>query len=352
MQNLYNPELKAEGDNRDYFLDNLKAFLMVLVIFGHIVTSLRSVKEISSLYYYVYTFHMPCFVFTSGYMAKGIMKNGKFRADRYFSILWLYFVFRIASYELTKAYGKAGSLDLFDISAAPWYLLALSVWYLCVPLLQSLKPVVGIALTTAAALLIGYADSVGTYLSLSRIVVFLPFFAMGLYLSKEKLDMFLSKKLRIPALLLLMITCGYFVFVGNPLTGVGKIVFGGTPYSAFMKELTPYGGLIRAGLFLFAALISACCMLLTPRRKMWFSYVGKYSLAVYILHILVRNWMKYEGIFTKIKKLPAKYMWFSIPACVIAALILGNPVFGKILNWISNPFRGLKKKKESKENAV
>jgi len=67
-------------DNRDYFWDNLKAFLMVLVIFGHTVTSLREVKEITGLYYFVYTFHMPLFVFTSGFMAKTIMRDGKFRA--------------------------------------------------------------------------------------------------------------------------------------------------------------------------------------------------------------------------------------------------------------------------------
>ncbi len=80
-------------DNRDYFWDNLKAFLMVLVIFGHTVTSLREVKEITGLYYFVYTFHMPLFVFTSGFMAKTIMRDGKFRADRFFSTLWLYFFF-------------------------------------------------------------------------------------------------------------------------------------------------------------------------------------------------------------------------------------------------------------------
>lgn len=334
---------EAIKDNREYFMDNLKAFLIVLVIFGHVVTSLRPVSEISRLYYFVYTFHMPCFAFTSGYMAKSMMKNGKFRADRYFSTLWLYVFFRTANYLIARAFGRKASLELFDVSGAPWYLLALSAWYLMVPLLLSMKAYVGVIVTTLAGLLIGYADNVDSYLALSRTIVYLPFFTIGLYLSRERLDIFLSKKLRIPAFLLLAASAGYFVFVGNPLSGISKIVFGGTPYSSTLKALAPYGFFIRGGLYLFAIVISAACMFWIPRRKMWFSYVGRYSLAVYILHIFVRDAMKWSGVFGKIKKLPGRYMLLSIPACVIAALILGNPLFGKAMNWIANPFREIKK---------
>ncbi|MBQ9120243.1 MAG: acyltransferase family protein [Lachnospiraceae bacterium] len=345
VQSWYNPELRKEGDNRDYFVDNLKAFLMVLVIFGHVVTSLRGVKEMSALYYFVYTFHMPLFVFTSGYMAKGIMKDGKFRVDRYFSILWMYFFFRVANYLLGRQLGHSSKFKLLEVSGAPWYLLAMSAWYLMVPLLLSMKPLVGVIVATMAGLLMGYVEEAEDFLAISRIAVYLPFFAIGLYVSKERLDNFLNKRLRIPALLLLAGACGYFVFVGNPLKPIKKIVFGGTPYSATLGELEPYGFLIRGGLYLFAVLIGVACMFLIPRRKMWFSYVGKYSMAVYILHIFVRDAMKYTGVFTEIKKLPGRYMFLAIPACAVAALVLGNPLFGKLINWISNPFRSLKRKK-------
>lgn len=334
---------EALKDNREYFIDNLKAFLIVLVIFGHVATCLQYRKENSGLYYFIYIFHMPCFAFTSGYMAKSIVKNGKFRADRYFSTLWLYAFFRTATCLIERAYGRDTELKLFDVSGAPWYLLALSAWYLMVPLLLSLKPYVGIIITTFAGLLIGYADDVDTYLSLSRTLVFLPFFAIGLYLSRESLEAFLSKKLRIPAFLLLAVTAGYFVFVGNPISGFSKIVYGGTPYSSALGSLAPYGFFIRGGLYLAAVVLSAACMLLIPRRRTWFSYVGKYSLAVYILHVFVRDIMKWSGIFRRLKKLPSKYMLLAFPLCVIAALVLGNPLFGRAMNWIANPFREFKR---------
>ena len=333
------------NDNRDYFIDNLKAFLMVLVIWGHVEPNLRHVGELTRLYYFIHTFHMPCFAFTSGYLAKGIMKDGKFRAERYFSILWLFAVFRMMNYLIPRILGQPASLGFLDIKSAAWYLLALSGWYVLVPLLSSLKPRTGLILTTLAGLLVGYADSVNSFLALSRMVVFLPFFTAGLYLSREKLTGFLSKyeKLRIPAAVFLLLAAGAFVFLGNPLGSCKRIVFGGMPYEVALKSFAPYGFFIRGGLYLFATVISVACMLVVPRRKMWFSYVGKYSLAVYILHVLVRDILLYAGVFRRIRKLPGRFMLLSIPACVAAALILGNPLFGKAMNWVANPVREWKR---------
>lgn len=347
LEELYRPAGTIE-DKRDYFIDNLKALLIVLVIFGHIVLYWGSVEQMTALYYFVHTFHMPFFVFVTGYMAKGVMKNGKFAAQRLFSMLWMYLVFSILSVLVARAFGRDARLNLFDVSAAQWYLLAVAIWYLLVPLLLSLKPWVGMLLTVAAGLLIGYFDNVDTYLTLSRVFTFMPFFAFGLYLSKEKMEAFLDKKLWVRgiALLVLVLACGYFVFVGNPLYGYSRIVFGGKPYREILKEYRAYGFLIRGGLYAFAVVISAACMLVMPRRKMFFSYVGKYSMAVYVLHILVRNGLNYAGVFDLTKQLSAPYMLLTIPVSVVAALLLGNPLFGKAFNFISNPIKFLKKKQD------
>ncbi len=41
-------------DTRDYFIDNLKAFLIVLVIWGHVESNLRPVGELTRLLFYPY----------------------------------------------------------------------------------------------------------------------------------------------------------------------------------------------------------------------------------------------------------------------------------------------------------
>ena len=57
-----------------------------------------------------------------------------------------------------------------------------------------------------------------------------------------------------------------------------------------------------------------------------------------------RNGLNYAGVFDLTKQLSAPYMLLTIPVSVVAALLLGNPLFGKAFNFISNPIKFLKKK--------
>ena len=56
-------------ENRVYLFDNLKALLIFLVVFGHAL-ELAFFRRISIMYTFLYLFHMPLFVFCSGYFAK------------------------------------------------------------------------------------------------------------------------------------------------------------------------------------------------------------------------------------------------------------------------------------------
>lgn len=54
---------------REYVFDNAKGFLMFCVVLGHMLEgNLTGVSKI--LYILIYSFHMPFFVFISGYFAK------------------------------------------------------------------------------------------------------------------------------------------------------------------------------------------------------------------------------------------------------------------------------------------
>ena len=52
---------------RIYKFDNLKAILIFLVVFGHF---LELVEGHKLLYLTIYSFHMPLFLFLSGYFAR------------------------------------------------------------------------------------------------------------------------------------------------------------------------------------------------------------------------------------------------------------------------------------------
>jgi len=61
---------------RDYFFDNLKAVLIFLVVLGHFLLPIHGESVLVVVKRLIYVFHMPLFVFVSGYFAKKIYKNG------------------------------------------------------------------------------------------------------------------------------------------------------------------------------------------------------------------------------------------------------------------------------------
>ncbi len=69
-------EIKYDFIKRErLFFDNARAILILLVVFGHMLQPYTSGdKYLSALYLVIYSFHMPTFLFISGYFAKNIDK--------------------------------------------------------------------------------------------------------------------------------------------------------------------------------------------------------------------------------------------------------------------------------------
>ena len=53
--------------NRLIWLDNLKGFLIILVVLGHAIQCVNPDFQHDILFRYIYSFHMPLFIFVSGY---------------------------------------------------------------------------------------------------------------------------------------------------------------------------------------------------------------------------------------------------------------------------------------------
>ena len=65
-------EIKYDFIKRErLFFDNARAILILLVVFGHMLQPYTSGdKYLSALYLVIYSFHMPTFLFISGYFEK------------------------------------------------------------------------------------------------------------------------------------------------------------------------------------------------------------------------------------------------------------------------------------------
>lgn len=55
---------------RNYLFDNLKFLLIVLVVFGHSLEEISLEHNYAIIRAWIYSFHMPVFVFISGYFRK------------------------------------------------------------------------------------------------------------------------------------------------------------------------------------------------------------------------------------------------------------------------------------------
>lgn len=153
---------------RNLKLDNAKGILITLVVIGHMLLPIQgTTRGVTNFFYMIYAFHMPAFVFISGLLAQRIYIRvpkpahapsgncaqrhphhaanvsatqqvttvGHFNGHRWCSTLWLYLLFQfILFFSEIPAYGRTTRFpDFLHTSGAPWYLLALLLWYLMIP---------------------------------------------------------------------------------------------------------------------------------------------------------------------------------------------------------------------------
>lgn len=191
---------------RDKYWDFVKGILIVLVVLGHMLMRTSSWHAIE----WIYTFHMPLFVFISGLFSfpkgqnyiKGILLTTE-----------TYLVFLIL-YRLIDCRFNVSQLSIMDFirpSFALWYLLSLLCWRLVVwqfyDSMHSNKWIT-LFLSLLIALLVGFIP-IGTEFSLQRTFVFFPFFWCG-FISK---DYDIKKAIaKCPLILSLIGMIGLYVF--------------------------------------------------------------------------------------------------------------------------------------------
>lgn len=333
---------------RDPYMDNLRCLLILLVVVAHFLSKLSSIDEYQHLYYFIYLFHMPLFIFVSGYFSKSMMKDGVFQSHKLISIFWMFLIFKGASYLITMIYKGPYALKLLDEGSAPWYLLSLCLWYLMIPVLHNYKAKVVIPITFLIGILAGMDSSISTFLSLSRTIVFFPFFCMGYYLSKDNLDWLLRKKCKIPAACFLTLALVWFFLQGDLFKPYIRFTYGASSYTAILKEhALIYGSLYRMAWYVIAILFSLAVMYIIPRKKHWFTFIGQRTISIYILHILIRNILVYEGFFQYLLSIPRVYTLSVFAVCIVIVLISSSSFVFKVFNFLmQHPFFIFKKKLE------
>lgn len=304
---------------RDERIDNVKGVLIILVVIGHFLLPVATTRFTTNSLYLIYTFHMPCFIFVSGYLAKGVYREGRFRWDRLARLVWLYILFELGVH-VTEGMlaGYIGwRVDFFHESGAPWYLLALIFWYLLIPVFYYMKKWLSLALVLLVGLAGGYAGSLGDFLAADRVLAFAPFFYLGYFFTAENLRKLCSGKMRIAAVgagaaVAAVIFLGTYDYL-EPY----RLAVYGAMYDRFAPELYSACWLIRLICYLAAAALSFGLIAFLPSGRLPFlTRLGQRTLSVYVLHRLIRDLCQYFDL----------YRFFNVHSKIQVLMLMGGSV--------------------------
>ncbi|EKU47792.1 acyltransferase family protein [Staphylococcus massiliensis] len=272
----------TQNHKRDYYFDNARAWLIFLVVFGHVVRPhLESDKILTTLYLFIYSFHMPTFLFISGYFAKKAGQEGYLEkvGKKLLAPYVIFFSFFSIYYYFTGKNAKI-ELDPFDPIFALWFLLTLFFFNVILIVVKQFKPIYVLVGSIILSVFAGFSTDINGFLSVSRTVVFFPIFYVGYLMSKSQTTHLQSKKW-LPASIgvLAILFIAYWI---HPINS--SWLLGSSPYKDVsvvnaiwspLKRLVLYG-IIFSSMFAFLNLMS--------KNKKWYTYIGTRTLYVYLLH--------------------------------------------------------------------
>lgn len=168
---------------RNYLFDNIKAIMIFLMVFAHFLEYIPSFKaEVMDVC--IYTFHMPLFVFISGYFSKNV---DKCRKKAFMSCMVPCLIFNTL-YVLIYNALNGFTLKIFPMFPEYlfWFLFSLFFWRICLKDLIKIKFV--LPLVFLVSLYAGCFREIGRFLSFSRILTFLPYFLMGYFCDMRTIE--------------------------------------------------------------------------------------------------------------------------------------------------------------------
>lgn len=307
--------------------DNFKFFLILTVVIGHFFARVDDSHMAKSTILWIYSFHMPGFVFVSGLFSKRTIHEKRF--DKIFSYLIMFFVTKYILFFLRLLRGAEPSLSYSKINDVSWYAFAIFVFYLLTIFLKQYHR--GYVMTAAVvfACLTGYAQDVGTFLSLSRIAAFYPFFLLGFYLNPADLIKLTDRwYCKILAVFIILQTAVISFAKIDEVYWLLKICKGKYSY-ADLAYGNKWGGLMRLAWYLIAMLLVLSLLAVTPSFRSIITTWGSRTMQVYVLHyvpmLLFFDWFGGDVCLQNLQPSQSLAVIF-LTACLVTCVLSCRPV--------------------------
>lgn len=262
---------KRSSLNRSSYWDNIKGTLILLVVFGHVLMEQTAGGETAKqTVRCIYMFHMPAFVFVSGFFGKSERSRS---FESILRLVFLYFVFN----SLMGFWRGFGTQSLLTPLASYWYLPALIAWRVSAHRLAKVRHVLSILF--AIAVFIGFLPGIDNTLAAARILAYYPFYMAGYLLPHEKADAIVEMHpfRRIATGIAAFAAAGFGMWAAERYLAVPELTC--KPYGEAAEAIG------RIAVFAISALATfALCLLSADRRIPLLTAFGRNSLWIFLLH--------------------------------------------------------------------
>lgn len=276
---------------RDSWFDNVKAFLIICVVVGHLANGLFSTTTwwVVALQNFIYVFHMPAFMIVSGRFAKKRIDKGDWPTV-VSKMVVPYLIFQTAFLVLYSGLASTPSkFNYFNPLFGLWYFMNVALYSIITTHLKKYKWLFPASLIMA--LLIGFSQA-PLYGGFHRIVAFYPFFLFGYYTAGMKFDFCKKPYFRVLSYLMFVAIGIYVLYNFKNKNGdiSWNLLCMNKDYAYIEKAMkwSTLETLAHAAFRYFMGFVGFFMVIgMMPTKKTFFSYVGKHSVYVYVLHCML-----------------------------------------------------------------
>ena len=279
-------QMETDVDKRKYTYDNLKFLLIVLVVLGHCIgisSYTKTVESFKSAFCFIYFLHMPGFIFTAGLFCKNTVRSRKRTQEKVLYYLALYVLLQAYITLVRYYFFRSLSFSLFKVDGLPWFMLVMAFFYGLTYILRRFDKRFILFLAILTACLAGYDDGIGSFLAVSRTIVYYPLFFLGYMLDPEWL---LAKTRHIACRVTGLLSLAFFAWLclfRLELVWMVKPLFSGkNPFSALPFPV--WGSVWRLIYYVVIFYYLLCLLAVSPEKKNIFTVVGQRTLQIYFFH--------------------------------------------------------------------
>lgn len=327
----------TEQTKRIAIWDNYKCILILAVVMGHMFAHYDDLPNVKRLLLFIYSFHMPAFIFVSGLFAKKTIDQRRW--DKMFSFLLLFLITKIGRYLYPSLMSRENKFTFFKMNDVSWYAFAIFIFCLLTVLFCHLPKWVVLVSAVFLSVLVGFAPQIGTWLSLSRLFTFYPYFYLGYCLRAVHVEKIVHMKwAKVVAVLFLLAVVAFFIAKPDMAYRLLPVLKGKTAYAKWTFSL-PVCAVLRLLWYGYSALFSLAVLVLAPERHSFLSVIGSRTMTIYAWHYVPMTifYSTFAGKKWLATYFPACQLWIVLLLSILFTVILAWPPFVSVTEFLVYP---------------